>query len=129
MMRVWHLPRPPLRPPTIALLVLPCLPVDRFLSRCAVRNKKRPPGRQRVKTMEYQSNINHNANSAFIASNGATGSIASNPAPGSENRKPISAQQLVRENMQYLIEQLEAGHSEALTAFLCAMALFREYSF
>jgi hypothetical protein len=79
--------------------------------------------------MEYQSNINHNANSAFIASNGATGSIASNPAPGSENRKPISAQQLVRENMQYLIEQLEAGHSEALTAFLCAMALFREYSF
>jgi hypothetical protein len=79
--------------------------------------------------MEYQSNINHNSNSAFIVSNGATGSIASNPAPDSENRKPISAQQLVRENVQYLIEQLEAGHSEALTAFLRAMAVFREYSF
>jgi len=74
--------------------------------------------------MEYQSNINSNSNSAAVfASNGATNSIASTPAPGSENRKPISAQQLVRENVQYLIEQLEAGHSEALTAFLRAMAL------
>jgi hypothetical protein len=35
----------------------------------------------------------------------------------------------VRENVQYLIEQLEAGHSEALTAFLNAMAHFRNYSF
>lgn len=79
--------------------------------------------------MEYQSNSNHNSNGASTASNGSTGSIVSNPASGSENRKPISAQQLVRENVQYLIEQLEAGHSEALTAFLRAMALFREYSF
>jgi len=80
--------------------------------------------------MEYQSNINHSSNSAAVfASNGITSSIGNNPAPGSENRKPISAQQLVRENVQYLIEQLEAGHSEALTAFLRAMALFRDYSF
>jgi hypothetical protein len=80
--------------------------------------------------MEYQSNINHNGNSASTSSNGLTNSMITNPtAPGSENRKPVSAQQLVRENVQYLIEQLEAGHSEALTAFLRAMALFREYSF
>jgi hypothetical protein len=39
-----------------------------------------------------------------------------------------TAQQLVRENVQYLIEQLEAGHSEALTGFLRAMAVFRTYS-
>jgi hypothetical protein len=76
--------------------------------------------------MEYQSN---NGNSAFTASNGSTGSIASNPASDSKNRKPATAQQLVRENVQYLIEQLEAGHSEALTAFLNAMAHFRNYSF
>jgi hypothetical protein len=31
--------------------------------------------------------------------------------------------------VQYLIEQLEAGHSDALTAFLDAMAHFRTYSF
>ena len=71
--------------------------------------------------MEYQSN---NSNSAVItASNGTANSIASNTASGSENRKPATAQQLVRENVQYLIEQLEAGHSETLTAFLRAMAI------
>ena len=79
--------------------------------------------------MEYQSNINHNSNSAFTASDGATSSIASNPAPGSENRKPTTAQQLVRENVQFLIGQLEAGHSEALTAYLDAMVHFHNYSF
>ena len=79
--------------------------------------------------MEYQSNINHNSNSASVlVSNGATSSIASNPASSNENRKPVSAQQLVRENVQFLIQQLEAGHSEALTTFLRAMAVFRHYS-
>lgn len=91
--------------------------------------KKRPPGQTEAKTMEYQSNSSSNGNSAFTASNGSTGSIASNTASDSKNRKPATAQQLVRENMQYLIEQLEAGHSEALTAFLDAMAHFRNYSF
>ncbi len=69
--------------------------------------------------MEYQSND----------SNGIASSIASNPASGSENRKPTSAQQLVRENVQYLIEQLETGHSETLTAYLDAMVHFPSYSF
>ena len=77
--------------------------------------------------MEYQSN---NSNSAAItASNGTASSIASNTASGSENRKPATAQQLVRENVQYLIEQLEAGHSETLTAFLDAMAHFQKLFF
>ena len=78
--------------------------------------------------MEYQSNINHNS-AAFTASNGTTSGIASNTAPGSENRKPATAQQLVRENVQFLIEQLEAGKSEALTAYLNAMVHFHNYSF
>jgi hypothetical protein len=66
--------------------------------------------------MEYQSN------------NSSNGSAAVNAASGSNNRKPATAQQLIRENVQYLIEQLEAGHSEALTAFLDAMAHFHSYS-
>jgi len=74
--------------------------------------------------MEYQSNAN-GSSAATTASNG----IVSNPASGSENRKPTSAQQLVRENVQYLIEQLEAGHSETLTAYLDAMVHFPSYSF
>jgi hypothetical protein len=79
--------------------------------------------------MEYQSNNNRNGNSASTASNGLTGSTASNPASGSENRKPATAQQLVRESVQYLIKQLEAGQSEALTAYLNAMVHFPNYSF
>jgi len=77
--------------------------------------------------MEYQSNIN--SNSASTASNGSTSINANNPASASAKRKPATAQQLVRENVQYLIEQLEAGHSETLTAYLRAMAIFWNYSF
>ncbi len=79
--------------------------------------------------MEYQSNNSSTGNSAFTVSNSAASGIASNTASDSTNRKPATAQQLVRENVQYLIEQLEAGKSEALTAFLDAMAHFRNYSF
>ena len=68
--------------------------------------------------MEYHSNNNTNGN----------GSAAVNAASGSKNRKPATAQQLIRENVKYLIEQLEAGHSETLTAFLNAMANFHTYS-
>jgi len=45
-----------------------------------------------------------------------------------QSQQKQTAQQLVRENVQYLIEQLEAGHSDALTGFLRAMAVFRTYS-
>ncbi len=68
--------------------------------------------------MEYQSN-----------NNSSSGSAAVNAASGSNNRKPATAQQLIRENVQYLIQQLETGQSEALTAFLDAMAHFHNYSF
>lgn len=55
------------------------------------------------------------------ASNGSD-----NPsAPHSEN----ATQKLIRENIKHLIEQLEAGHSGTLTAYLRAMAVFRNYSF
>ena len=69
--------------------------------------------------MEYHSNNNTNRD----------GSAAVNAASGSKNRKPATAQQLIRENVKYLIEQLEAGHSETLTAYLNAMANFHTYSF
>jgi hypothetical protein len=77
--------------------------------------------------MEYPSSDN-GSSAATTASNGVNNSIASNPASGSENRKPQSAQQLIRENVQYLIEQLEAGHTETLTDYLDAMAHFSSYS-
>jgi hypothetical protein len=36
---------------------------------------------------------------------------------------------MIRENLQSLIAQLEAGHSDALTAYLNAMSRFHRYSF
>ncbi len=45
------------------------------------------------------------------------------------NRNGKSAQDLVAANIQFLIEQLEAGHSEVLTHYLNAMARFHHYSF
>jgi hypothetical protein len=92
-----------------------------------VKEKIAPQGDEE-KTMKYQSNDN-GSSEAFTASNGADSNTSGNPASGSNNRKPSSAQQLIRENVQYLSQQLEAGHSEALTAFLDAMAHFRNYSF
>lgn len=38
-------------------------------------------------------------------------------------------QQLIKQAVDHLIEQLEAGHSEALTAYLATMARFHNYSF
>ena len=69
--------------------------------------------------MEYHSNNNTHRD----------GAAAVHAASGSKNRKPATAQQLIRENVKYLIEQLEAGHSETLTAYLNAMANFHTYSF
>jgi hypothetical protein len=64
----------------------------------------------------------------FLRTSTIASSIASNSASDSKNRKPASAQQLVRENVQYLIKQLEAGHTETLTAYLDAMVHFSSYS-
>ncbi len=40
-----------------------------------------------------------------------------------------TAKQIVAANVKSLIEQLEAGHSDALTAYLDAMSRFHNYSF
>ena len=42
---------------------------------------------------------------------------------------PKTAKEVIAANVQSLIEQLEAGHSEALTAYLNAMGRFHNYSF
>jgi hypothetical protein len=40
-----------------------------------------------------------------------------------------TAKEVIAANVQALIEQLEHGHSEALTAYLTAMGRFHTYSF
>ena len=45
------------------------------------------------------------------------------------SKKPNTKQELIAANIKLLIEQLEAGHSEALTNYLTIMSRFHQYSF
>ena len=49
--------------------------------------------------------------------------------PLSTNSKRQTAKDVIAENVKALIAQLEAGKSDALTAYLDAMARFHNYSF
>lgn len=46
-----------------------------------------------------------------------------------DSKKPSTKQELIATNIKLLIEQLEAGHSDALTNYLTAMSRFHAYSF
>jgi antirestriction protein ArdC len=49
--------------------------------------------------------------------------------PKQPQQKPQMAKEIIAANVKSLIEQLEAGHSDALTAYLNAMGRFHNYSF
>ena len=46
-----------------------------------------------------------------------------------DSKKPNTKQELIAANINLLIEQLEAGQSDALTNYLTAMSRFHNYSF
>src|SRR6202021_416599 len=46
-----------------------------------------------------------------------------------DQQQPKTAKEVIAANVQSLIEQLEGGHSDALTAYLNAMSRFHNYSF
>jgi hypothetical protein len=46
-----------------------------------------------------------------------------------DSKKPNTKQELITANIKLLIEQLEAGQSDALTNYLTAMSRFHNYSF
>jgi hypothetical protein len=52
-----------------------------------------------------------------------------NPEPPQQRQQPQTAREVIAANVKSLIEQLEAGHSDALTAYLTAMSRFHNYSF
>ena len=79
---------------------------------------------------------------ATISSNSATASYAAphrknaaqrnrsdSPYQQRTSQKDNPTQQLIKQAVDYLIQQLEAGKSETLTAYLGAMARFHNYSF
>lgn len=48
---------------------------------------------------------------------------------GKEQRQRQTAKEVIAANVQHLVELLEQGHSETLTAYLTAMSRFHNYSF
>jgi hypothetical protein len=46
-----------------------------------------------------------------------------------DSKKPTTKQEIIAANVKLLIEQLEAGKSDALTNYLTAMSRFHRYSF
>ena len=64
-----------------------------------------------------------------MSSNATTSQPTSNIATLPSPTKPQTSCEVVQANVNLLIEQLEAGHSEGLTAYLTAMGRFHSYSF
>jgi hydroxypyruvate isomerase len=60
-----------------------------------------------------------------IATTNETSNVTSLPSTS----KAQTAKEVIAANVKLLIEQLEAGHSEGLTAYLTAMGKFHSYSF
>ena len=60
-----------------------------------------------------------------IATMNETSNVTSLPSTS----KAQTAKEVIAANVKLLIEQLEAGHSEGLTAYLTAMGRFHSYSF
>ena len=54
---------------------------------------------------------------------------ATNTVTTIDSKKPNTKQELIAANIKLLIEQLEAGRSDALTNYLTAMSRFHNYSF
>src|ERR1700753_3217616 len=59
----------------------------------------------------------------------STAPAAHQSTANANKQKQQTAKEVIAANVQSLIEQLEQGHSEALTAYLTAMGRFRNYSF
>ena len=69
--------------------------------------------------------MSSNATQNAATTNTTTSNVTTLPAAP----KPQTSKEVIAANVQLLIEQLEAEHSEGLTAYLTAMGRFHNYSF
>jgi hypothetical protein len=69
------------------------------------------------------------SNAAPHSKNAAQQTRSNSPYQQRTNQRDNPTQQLIKQAVDYLIQQLEAGKSETLTAYLNAMAQFHSYSF
>jgi hypothetical protein len=71
-----------------------------------------------------------NSNTAITAPHSKNAALPSqSPYQQRTTQRDNPTQQLIKQAVDYLLEQLEAGKSETLTAYLGAMARFHAYSF
>ena len=68
-------------------------------------------------------------NTAVVTTTAATVSPFIQNINQQQQQKPQTSKEAIAANVQALIEQLEQGHSEGLTAYLTAMGRFHNYSF
>ena len=64
--------------------------------------------------------------SADLTTDNSVNTSTQNP---NQPQQKQTAKEAIAANVQSLIEQLEQGHSEGLTAYLTAMGRFHNYSF
>ena len=69
------------------------------------------------------------SNTAPHRKNAALRNPSESPYQQRTTQKDNPTQQLIKQAVDFLIQQLEAGKSETLTAYLAAMARFHSYSF
>ena len=69
------------------------------------------------------------SNAAPHRKNAAQRTRSNSPYQQRTSQKDNPTQVIIKQAVDYLIEQLEAGKSETLTAYLGAMARFHNYSF
>jgi hypothetical protein len=79
--------------------------------------------------MNFSSNSNGNNLTAPHSKNAELRSISDSPYQQRTMQRENPTQQLIKQAVDYLLQQLEAGKSETLTAYLGAMARFHNYSF
>jgi Antirestriction protein len=77
--------------------------------------------------MSYTSS--NTATTAPHSTNAALRTASQSPYQQRTTQKDNPTQQIIKQAVDFLIQQLEAGKSETLTAYLAAMARFHRYSF
>lgn len=83
---------------------------------------------RRANIMPYASSSTA-ATTAPHRKNAALRTSSESPYQQRTTQKDTPTQQLIRQAVDFLLKQLEAGKSETLTAYLAAMARFHSYSF
>jgi len=77
-----------------------------------------------IKAIQKRRNHPMSSNQPSIATTTQTSNVTSLPT----KPQPQTGKEVIADNVKLLIEQLEAGQSEGLTAYLTAMGRFHRYS-